>query len=159
MSPHKYFSHIIQIFSILLSNLGSHKYFPYKPHKLSWVLSQILSIISHILSNLIFHKNTYHITTKIGPQNYTISTKRPKLIYLVGKTQKSPTKPSKSPLLHDTSKTHCYMTIFFTKSQKVQILFWHIFTKPKYYFGNYVQSPNTMLAHTYKAQYYFGNYL
>ena len=93
------------MFSILLTNLGSHKYFSYKPHKLSWVLSQILPIIFHILSNLSFHKNTYHITTKIEPQNYTISTKRPKLIYLAGKTQKSPTKPSKSLLLYGTSKS------------------------------------------------------
>ena len=46
----------------------------------------IYTHITHILSNLGFHKNTYHITTKIGPQNYTISTKKPKIINFVGKT-------------------------------------------------------------------------
>ena len=75
LGPHKYFSHIIQIFSM---TLGSHKFFLYKTHinishiyypnillvirpsqilltqahKLSWALSQILPIISHISSNL-----------------------------------------------------------------------------------------------------------
>ena len=34
----------------------------------------------------IFYKNTHHTT--IGPQNYAIPTKNPKLIYLVGKAQK-----------------------------------------------------------------------
>ena len=114
--------HITQIFSILLPNLGSHKYFPYKPHKLSWALSQILPIISHILSNLGFHKNNYHTTTKLGHKIILSSPKKPKLIYLVGKTQKAQQNPltkliatrhskssllygtSKSPLLHDTSK-------------------------------------------------------
>ena len=38
-------------------------------YKLPWALSQILPIIAHILSNLGFHKNTHHITTKIRPQN------------------------------------------------------------------------------------------
>ena len=57
--------------------LGSHKYSLYKPHKLPWALLQILPIISHILSNLGSHKNTHHIATKIGSQNYAISTKKP----------------------------------------------------------------------------------
>ena len=61
-----YFPHITQIFSILLPNLDSH--LPYKPHKLCWALSQILPIISHILSILGFHTNTYRTITKIGSQ-------------------------------------------------------------------------------------------
>ena len=63
--------YITQIFFMLL---GSQKHSLYKPHKLPWALSQILPIISYILSNLGFHKNTHHIATKIGPQNYAIST-------------------------------------------------------------------------------------
>ena len=65
----------------------------YKLHKLPWTLSQILSIISHILSNLGFHKNTHHIATKIGPQNYTISIRKPKSIYLVVKSKKAQQNP------------------------------------------------------------------
>ena len=76
--------------------LSSHKYSLYKPHKLPWALSQILLIISHILSNLGFHKNTLHIATKIGTQNYAISTRKPKNIYLVGKSKKPNKTPSKA---------------------------------------------------------------
>ena len=76
--------------------LDFHKYFIYKPHKLPWVLSQILPIISHILSNLGFRKNTHHIATKIGPQNYAISTRNPKNIYLMGKSKKPNKTPSKA---------------------------------------------------------------
>ena len=63
--------YIAQIFSMLL---GLHKYFIHKAHKLPWADSQILPIITHILSKLGFHKNTHHI----GPQNYTIFIKSPK---------------------------------------------------------------------------------
>ena len=101
LCPHKYFLHIIQIFSMIL---GSHQFFLYKTHKnishiyypnilhvigpsqilltqahkLPWALSQILPIISHISSNLKSPQiNTPHITTKIGPQNYIIPTHSP----------------------------------------------------------------------------------
>ena len=45
----KYFPYITQlglsqIFPILLPNLGSHKYFSYKPHKLFWTLTNIFHI-------------------------------------------------------------------------------------------------------------------
>ena len=70
----------------------SHKYYP----------------LSHISSILGFHKNTYHTTTKIGPQNYTISTKRPKLIYLVGKTQKAQQNPLTKLVATRHSKARCY---------------------------------------------------
>ena len=99
LGSHKYFpykahklfwalSQILPIISHILPNLGSHKYFPYKAHKLFWALSQILPIISHILPNLGSHTNTYHTTTKIGPQNYTISTKSPNSFTLWAKSKK-----------------------------------------------------------------------
>ena len=59
-------------------------------HKLPWALSQIFPIIAHILSNLGFHKNTHHTTTKNRPQNYIISTKSPKSFYLWAKSKESP---------------------------------------------------------------------
>ena len=59
-------------------------------HKLPWVLSQILPIIAHILSNLGFHKNTHHITTKIGPQNYIIPTQSPTSFDLWAKPKENP---------------------------------------------------------------------
>ena len=126
--------------------LGLHKYFIHKAHKLPWADSQILPIITHILSNLGFHKNTHHIR----PQNYTISIKSPKAFTLWEKSKK-PNKTLlktrcyiatlKNPLLHSTSKARCYMAplkslllhdtskssllhgIIFTKSYKVQMLF------------------------------------
>ena len=52
--------------------------------------SQVLPIIAHILSNLGFHKNTYHITAKIGPQNYIIPTQSPTSFGLWAKPQESP---------------------------------------------------------------------
>ena len=81
---------------ILLPNLGSHKYFPYRPHKLFWA-----------------HTNTYHTITKIGPQNNVISAHLP-----CGQNPKSPTKLSyktrcySAPLKHITTwhpKVRCYM--------------------------------------------------
>ena len=59
-------------------------------HKLPWVLSQILPIIAHILSNLGFHKNTHHITTKIGPQNYIIPTQSPTSFNLWANPKENP---------------------------------------------------------------------
>ena len=62
-----------------------------KPHKLPWVLSQILPVISHISSNLNSPQiNSPHITTKIGPQNYIIPTQGPPLFSLWAKPKKSP---------------------------------------------------------------------
>ena len=113
----KYFPHITQTFPhvitqlgpsqilpnishILLPNLGSHKYFPYKPHKLFWA-----------------HTNTYHTITKIGPQNYIISIKTQTHLPC-GQNPKSPTKLSykircySASLKHITTwhlKVRCYM--------------------------------------------------
>ena len=75
LGPHKYFSHIIQVFSMILGSHQfflckthiniSHRYYPNilhaigpsqmlltQAHKLPWDLSQILPIISYISSNL-----------------------------------------------------------------------------------------------------------
>ena len=173
---------------------------------------------SHKYYPLYLTKNAHHVTTKIGPQNYTISIKIPKALTL-WENPKSPTKPSlkpvatrhlykarcytappkpammrhlqkplrcgtskssllhgiftksvaaryiQSPLLHDTftkpttmrhlqnplrygtSKTRYDTTLLlspllhnniFKKFQKAQILFWHIFIKAQYYFGDYL---------------------
>ena len=109
LGPHKYFSHIIQIFSMIL---GSHQFFLYKTHinishiyylnilhvigpsqmlltqahKLPWVLSQILPIIAHILSNLGFHKkySSYYYQNWAAKLRYSHT--KPNIIRLVGKT-------------------------------------------------------------------------
>ena len=119
LSTHKYFPHIIQIFSMIL---GSHKFSYIKPYKLPLVLSQILPGISHISSNLNSPQiNSPHITTKIGWQNYIIPTQGPTSFSLWAKPKKSPnslkshydvvnSKPATmwhyllSPLLHGISK-------------------------------------------------------
>ena len=178
LGPHKYFSHIIQILFMIL---GSHQFFLHKTHinishiyypnhvigpsqmlltqahKLPWALSQILPIIAHILSNLGFHKNTHHITTKIGRQNYIILTQSPASFGLWAKPKESP-KFQKSHYDVANSKPHYIAALFtkpvatwqyFTKSQnhfyKAQIPIWHLFS----------QSPNSNLALLYKAQILF----
>ena len=116
-------------------------------------MNPFTNIISHILFNLGFHKNTYHITTKIGLQNYIIFTKRPKLIYLVGKTQKAQQNPFIKPVAIRHPKARCYMAIFLQNLKKPNItlapiykspiLFWHLFIKTQI-----LQKPNTILAKT-----------
>ena len=66
-------------------------------HKLPWALSQILPIIAHILSNLGFHKkySPYHYQNWATKLHYLH--KEPKIILLVGKTQREPKLP-KVPL-------------------------------------------------------------
>ena len=119
LGPHKYFSHIIQIFSMIL---GSHHFFLYKTHinishihylnilhvigpsqmlltqahKLPWALSQILPIITHILSNLGFHKKylSYYYQNLAAKLHYPHT--KPKIIRLVGKTQRKPKIPKVS---------------------------------------------------------------
>ena len=165
-------------FSILLPNLGSHKYFPYKPHKLFWVFLQILPFISHILPNLGSHTNTYHTITKIGLQNYTIFIKSPNSFSLWEKSKKPNKTLLQIPLLHSTLKPiatwHSYKTCCYTALLLSLLLHGNIFTKsqtsykkPKYYFGNYLQnaqilfwklftkSPNTILATFYKSSILF----
>ena len=128
MSSHKYFlntSHILsKYFLILLPNLDSHKYFPYKPINYFGSSHKYYPLYPTYYPTRIFYKNTHHVTTKIEPQNYAILTKNPKLIYLVGQAQKGPT----------ISFTKLVATRkYFTKSQnhfyKAQILIWHYFYK------------------------------
>ena len=144
MTPHKYSPHITQIFFMLL---GSYKYSLYNPHKLLWTLSQILPIASYILSNLDFPQKYLSHCYQIGPQNYTISTKKPKTIYLVGKIQKAQQNPLKSSSLYGN---------IFTKSYKAQKLFWHLFYKAKILFWHLFYKTQMLFWHLfYKAQILF----
>ena len=96
---HKYFPYITQIFFMLL---GSHKYSLCKPHKLPWALSQILPIISHILSNLDFPQIIFiTLLPKLG-HKITLSTQKAQNHLTCGQSPKRPTKHLQSPLLHDT---------------------------------------------------------
>ena len=99
-----YFPHITQISSILLPNLGSHKYFPYKPinylgsfHKyyplyltyyLTWVFTKILIILLPKLGYKII------LSPQKGPNSFTLWAKPKKL----NKTL------LQNPLLHGTLK-------------------------------------------------------
>ena len=127
--------------------LGSYKYSLYNPHKLLWTLSQILPIASYILSNLDFPQKYLSHCYQIGPQNYTISTKKPKTIYLVGKIQKAQQNPLKSSSLYGN---------IFTKSYKAQKLFWHLFYKAKILFWHLFYKTQMLFWHLfYKAQILF----
>ena len=127
--------------------LGSYKYSLYNPHKLLWTLSQILPIASYILSNLDFPQKYLSHCYQIGPQNYTISTKKPKTIYLVGKIQKAQQNPLKSSSLYGD---------IFTKSYKAQKLFWHLFYKAKILFWHLFYKTQMLFWHLfYKAQILF----
>ena len=152
--------------------LGSYKYSLYNPHKLLWTLSQILPIASYILSNLDFPQKYLSHCYQIGPQNYTISTKKPKTIYLVGKIQKAQQNPLKSSSLYGNIFTKSYKAqkLFWHLFYKAKILFWHLFykhkcyfgtyfTRPKYYFGTYFTKLKCYFG-TYfiKPKYYFGTY-
>ena len=150
---HKLFWAHINITHIYYQNthhdIGFSQIFHAQAHKLPWVLSQILPIIGYILSNLGFHKNTHHIANILSHKIINLY-KKPKSIYLVGKSKKPNKTLLQSPLLHGTLtkpivtrhsyKACCYMALLqspllhgniFTKSYKTQILIWHYFTKPK----------------------------
>ena len=96
----KYFSHITQIFPhvitqlgpsqilpnishILLPNLGSHKYFPYKPHKLFWYQNWATK-----LCHLYKSPNSFTLWAKPKKSNKTLL---------------------QNPLLLGISKAHYYM--------------------------------------------------
>ena len=133
LNPHKY-SHIYitQIFSMLLS---LHKYSIPKPINCLGPSHKYYPLYPTYYPTRIFHKYTHHVTTKIGPQNYAIPTKKSQAHSPCGQ---SPKKAQQyhllSPLLHGTSKARCYMAPlkpvatrqYFTKSQnyfyKAQIL-------------------------------------
>ena len=123
--------------------------------------------IVHILSNLGFHKNTHHITTKIGPQNYIIHTQSPTSFDLWAKPKENPkfqkshydvanskfhynVANSKSPTTMwlipsplrcgTIYKAHCYVTILYKISK------------------SFLQSLNSYLASTFtKPKHYLGN--
>ena len=159
--------------------MGSHKYFPYKLHKLFWALSQILPLYPTYYPT--WALTQIHTTTKIGPQNYTISTKSLNSFTLWAKLKKPVairhpkarcyTVPLKFVVIWHP-KACCYTTLLQSLLRHGNIFYKisNCLQKPKYYFGNYLQkpntilvtiykSPNTILATIYKTQYYFGNYL
>ena len=129
-------------------------------------IKNITHYISHIIQLRFPTKNTHHVTTKIEPQNYVISTKKyPKSFNLWAK-HKGPTKPSykahydmaslkpatmwhlQSPLRCSISKTRYDTTIFLQNPTKPKCQFGTYFIKPKhYYLAPILQSPNINLAH------------
>ena len=138
----------------------SHKYYPlYSTCYLIWVLT----------------KNTHHIATKIGPQNYIFPTQSPTLSGLWAKPKESP-KFQKSHYNVVNSKSHYDVAnskARYTMRHYLQSLLLHsntlqnlkiISTKPKFLFGIYFhkaqipiwhlfsQGPNSNLALLYKAQ-------
>ena len=151
--------------------MGSQKYFLYKPHKLSWALSQTLYPTYY--PTWVFTKILITLLPKLGHKIILSSLKDLNSFTLWAK----PKKPNKtflqSPLLHDASKSLLlYDTLkpvatwqYFYKMSKGPILLWHLFTKAQYYFGIYLQKPKyyknpILFWHLFtKAQYYFGTYL
>ena len=179
LGPHKYFSHIIQIlFMIMVSHQFylhkthiniSHIYYPNhvigpsqmlltQAHKLPWALSQILPIIAHILSNLGFHKNTHHITTKIGRQNYIILTQSPASFGLWAKPKES---PKFQKFHYDVANSKSLTTMWLipkpaTMRHYLQSPLLHsntlqnlkiISTKPKFLFGIYFHKAQIIIWH------------
>ena len=154
LNPHKY-SHIYitQIFSMLL---GLHKYSIHKPINCFGPSHKYYPLYPTYYPTRIFHKNTHHATTKIGPQNYAIPTKNPKLIYLVGKAQNGPTISFTKPIATQHLKARCYTTPL--KSVVTQHLKARCYTtilykisksfsqNPNTYLTLFLQSPNTNLA-------------
>ena len=146
--------------------LESHKYSLYKPINYLGPSYKCYSLYPTYYPTWAFHKNTYHLTTKLGHKIILSQQKKPKIIYFVGKIQKAQQSPlksslllgtSKSPLLYGTFKARCYTAPLksplphgniFTKSYKTQMLFWHLFYKTQYYFGTYFT----------KSKCYFGTY-
>ena len=146
--------------------LESHKYSLYKPINYLGPSYKCYSLYPTYYPTWVFHKNTYHLTTKLGHKIILSQQKKPKIIYFVGKIQKAQQSPlksslllgtSKSPLLYGTFKARCYTAPLksplphgniFTKSYKTQMLFWHLFYKTQYYFGTYFT----------KSKCYFGTY-
>ena len=116
LGPHKYFSHIIQIFSIILGSyqfflynthinisyiyypnilhvIGPSQILPIEVHKLPWAISKILPIIAHILSNLGSHKKYSSHYYQNWAAKLHFSHTKPNVIRLVGKTQRKPKIP------------------------------------------------------------------
>ena len=157
---HIYYPNILHVIG------SSHMLFT-QAHKLPWVLSQILPIIAHILSNLGFHKNTHHITTKIRSQNYIIPTQSPTSFGLWAKPKESP-KFQKSH--YDLANSKSHYDVVNSKSPTTMWLIpkpatmWHylqspllhgntlqnlkiISTKPKFLFGIYFHKAQIIIWH------------
>ena len=83
--PYIYYPNILHV-------IGLSQIFHTQAHKLLWALSQILPIITHMLSNLSFHKNTKKHCYHIESQNYTIYIKSPKVLTL----RENPKSPNKA---------------------------------------------------------------
>ena len=89
--------------------MPTHQKYPYKPHKLFWVLTNI----SHIITQLVLTQILLILLPKLG-HKIIQSLKKLKLIYLVGKTQKVQRNSLQSLLLHDTLyKVYCYTTPYY----------------------------------------------
>ena len=152
--------------------LGSYKYSIYKPHKLSQILPQILPTVSYISSNLGFPQKYLSHYYQIGPQNYTISTKKTQNHLPCGKNPKNQIKlsyksycytaPLKARCYMALLKPRCYTAIFLqnlTKPKcyfdtyfiKLICYFGIYFTKSKYYFWQLIMKPNNTLAPIYKS--------
>ena len=144
-------------------------------HKLPWALLQILPIIAHILPNLDFHKNTHHITIKVGLQNYIIPTQSPTSFGLWAKPKES-SKFQKSHYdvaNYDVANSKSLTTMWLipkptTMRHYLQSPLLHgntlqnlkiISTKPKFLFGIYFHKAQILIWHYFiKPKYYFGNY-
>ena len=136
--------------------LGLHKYSIHKPINCLGPSHKYYPLYPTYYLTRIFNKNTHHATTKIRPQNYAIPTKKPKLIYLVGKAQKGPTisftKPIAThhlkargyttplkPVVTQHLKTRCYTTILYKITKSFS-------QNSNTNLTLFLQSPNTNLA-------------
>ena len=128
-------------------------------HKLSWALSQILPIITHMLSNLGSHKKYSSYYYQNWAAKLHFSHTKSNIIRFVGKTQRKPKIPkshydvanSKVPLRCGTIyKARCYTTILYKISksflQSLNSYLASIFTKPEFLFGIYFTKPEFLFG-------------
>ena len=127
-----------------------------------------LTNITDYYPTWVLTKNTHHITTKIGPQNYIFPTESPTLSGLWAKPKESPkfqkshydvanpkshydVANSKVPLRCGTIyKARCYTTILYKISksflQSLNSYLASIFTKPEFLFGIYFTKPEFLFG-------------
>ena len=102
-------------------------------HKLSWALSQILPIITHMLSNLGSHKkySSYYYQNWAAKLHYPHT--NPNIIWLVGKTQRKPKIP-KIPLRRGSfQKSHYDMAnskSYYDVANSMPATMWHYLLSP-----------------------------
>ena len=140
--------------------LGFHKYSLYRPHKLSWTLSQILLIY---YPTWVFTKIPIILLPKLGHKIVLSPQKSPNTFTLWEKSKKAQqnslikpvatrhllkaryyTAPLNPVATRHLLKSCCYMTPL--KARCYMAIFLQKFTKPKYYFGNILQNLNTNLT-------------